>query len=199
VKPLRGESPTGFWRYDGAPLSETDKKYYESRGVRFDNGPDGDLLPDGMRLKPKRIRSDSKFDLALAGRSVGIGRNKQPIMSEAEVDCQYEKWQAEYDSMAGEKPEFTEWAHERFVKRIAYKTLIRNMVCPERIQQSAKAVATYFEFFKSRPRAQVEISTPDQPVQNMTARDVLALALELNGLDPSNAARLLGGIHKQIQ
>jgi hypothetical protein len=167
-RPIIGESETGFYRYNGTPISIKDQKeYYEPLGVVFKVDEGGDLMPDGVHLKPRRLRNDrfgqrdAKLHLVKAG--------TQSVIA---------KWEA----LPEPKPPFTEWyvQHNEADLASALVDIARNPT--ESPQARIKAISLLWEFTKSKPKAQLEVSQPVQPMTNMTAQELLALACELNGI-----------------
>lgn len=187
-KPLQGPSPTGFYRADGSIILEKDKNYYEKRGVSFEPGS-RDLMPDGVRLKPKRLRSDAKLDVQLGRR--GGQLTVRPSMTEEEFHALMEEWKKEYDAIDGEKPPFNEWQSDKG-KELAKKTLLFNALVSARASQSSRAAASYLEFTESKPKSQVEVSQPEQPTAEMSPMDMIAMGFEALGIEPTQAAVAIG-------
>lgn len=180
LKPLTGESETGFYRYNGTPIQQKDKEYYEALGVKF--SIDADLMPDGVRLKPRRLRSDNR------GRRKTVASTK---MAREEAEA----FRLEYDSLPEPKPSFMEWYASTKEAEITAMLVTIAKDCSERAGDRLKALATLLEFTKSKPKSQMEISAPEQPTKDLSAQEILELAYQLNGIEPPRVDPAMKKVH----
>lgn len=195
LKPLKNNPPseTGFYRFDGTPIQVKDKIFYESRGVVFTPHPEGDLMPDGERLKCKRFRSDANYDRKFQPRTV------RSVMGQEEFEKNFKKWEKEYNSIEqkeGEvKPSFSDWFAQKYDIMLT-KVELANALLSSRVSQSARAVSSIREHTKAKPKAQIEVSAPEQEQHELSGEELLLLAFEANGIDKSHAFEILRKINR---
>jgi hypothetical protein len=170
-KPPKGESETGYYRYNGTPIQQKDKVYYEMVGCKFHAGERGDLMPDEIHLKPRRIRTDNRL-------------RKGAILEEITTEI-YELRQ-QYETLPEPRPNFMDWAAANQETQMTEVLLgiIKNRT--EATQTRLKAMSMFLEFTKSKPKSQLEVSQPAQPMTAMTPQELLVLAYELNGITPQD-------------
>ena len=175
-KPPKGDSETGFYRYDGTPIQLKDQAYYEANGCKFHAEEGGDLMPDGIHLKPRRIRNDNR------------GRKKAMVKVVTD-GTQYARdmWEA----LPEPKPSFMEWyvtTHEVDLTT-SLVDIARNRT--EAAQNRIKATSLLLEYVKSKPKSQLEVSQPTQPTTELTPQEFLELALTASGIDPDKGRAAL--------
>lgn len=178
LKPLQHPSPTGFFRYSGEPLSQEDLANLRADDVRipekpFDWNPatkksagydskQWDIMPDN-RLKFAKFRK-KKVDAHHAALERGDGLDKERIAER----------RAQYMALPDPKPDFCEWAAQQ--SRIAhFESLERVAMRSRRDGDRIKAIATIFEFTKTKPKTVVETTstTPDEQIDLDKALNIL--------------------------
>lgn len=186
ARPLQGESETGYYRYNGTPIQQSDKEYYEARGVKFTPCEEGgDIMPDGKRLKPWRLRSDRKAD------TVAHKKSLQTVTEPRELAELLAKLDAAYEALPVEdRPRFSEWVTTQQDKLITNQ-LLKVIFASGNPQACLKSIGILWEFGKSKPKAQLEISQPEPEMIPLTPQQLFDLACETNGMDPGKAMATL--------
>ena len=175
LKPFEGPSPTGFYNFNGKPLDQSEVDTLKANGVRIPDKPfewnpvekkspgynskEWDIMPDN-RLK------DTKF------RKKRLDNRRNALAAADEVTKQEitELW-AEYDALPEPKPEEFEWMSKR-TQRLRMDSLLRAGMHSTRDSDRIKALATWMEFERSRPKQVVENVNPE--VRPATPDELLA-------------------------
>ena len=172
IPALQGESPTGYYGYAGKPLTEQDVANLKAKGVKFepyDQG--GDLMPDGVRLKKPRFRSDV-IKKKLEGRQV----------KESGIDTDQDTLQEEYNKLPEPRPDFFQWAFERDQSKL-YGILVKTARMPHSSgSERIKAISTILEFAKSKPKTQLEVSSANDQIPEYSIEDVMKMTLSEYGI-----------------
>lgn len=188
LKPLQPpptEGFSGYWGYAGKPLTDLDVKNLRAKGCIFAAHPDGDLMPDGKRLKHPRFRLRRPKESII-----------EPSLSHKQLRRIEAKLEEEYRSLPEPRPDFFEWAAERERPEL-YNQLRSIAFRSKRPDHRLKAINTMLEFSKSRPKQVHEVSgVADEP--ELTAEELLRLALEANGIDAEEFNEAMGKNPKKI-
>lgn len=175
-KPPKGDSETGFYRYDGTPIQLKDREYYESNGCVFKTGEGGDIMPDGIHLKPRRIRNDNR------------GRKKAIVnLISKGTESARDRW----ESLPSPKPPFMEWYVVNHEVDLTSSLVDIARDKTEAAQNRIKATSLLLEYVKSKPKSQLEVSQPLQPTTQLTPQEFLDLALADSGIDPAKGREAL--------
>ena len=173
IPALQGASPTGFYGYAGKPLTEQDVANLKAKGVKFEPYEQGgDLMPDGVRLKKPRFRSDV-IKKKLEGRQV----------KESGIDTDQDTLQEEYNKLSEPRPDFFQWAFERDQSKL-YGILIKTARMPHSSgSERIKAISTILEFAKSKPKTQLEVSNADAGIPEYSIEEILKMSLSEYGIE----------------
>lgn len=182
LKPFEGPSPTGFYNFNGKPLDQSEVDALRANGVRipekpFDwnpaekkspgyNSKEWDIMPDN-RLKDTKFRK-KRLD------------NRRNALASADQATQEEiktLW-AEYDALPEPKPDEFEWMSRR-TSRLRMDSLLRAGMHSIRDSDRIKALATWMEFERSRPKQTVENINAE--VRPATVDELLAAVAAVTG------------------
>ena len=143
------------WGFGGQALTQQDVDNLTAKGVDWDK----DIMPDGRLKHPRfRLRRINNRKNALASAD---------LVTQQEIT---ELW-AEYDAMPEPKPEEFEWMSKR-TQRLRMDSLLRAGMHSTRDSDRIKALATWMEFERSRPKQVVENVNPE--VRPATPDELLA-------------------------
>ena len=170
-KPHAGESPLNLWLYDGTPVTpELQAKLEQEQNVVFKVHPDGDILPDGIHLKPPRIWRNRRNK-----------RHYTPTVFDEETlrKVQAKRWK-EYLELPEPRPDYMEYAAQQS-RRAQFEQLETVAFTSKKSSYKLKAIATILEFSKRKPKQEVDISQK-QDIQPLTPEKAVDYLCALVGV-----------------
>lgn len=181
LKPLRGvPSESGYYGYSGKPFTNADVKALRDKGVVFAAHPNGDLMPDGVRLKHPKYRSDFRNN---ANNMRKVMAAEPRLADLTEFDAQFEQWHQEYqtDQTQGKK-EFDEWLRDKRGYLLT-KKLWQNALLVKDSQQSTKAILGVMEFTKAKPKQTIAVESQAAPDVDWDADKIIEFGLKMKGIE----------------
>ena len=171
-KPHAGDSSLNLWLYDGTPVTpELKEQLIAQDNVVFAVHPDGDILPDGIHLKPRRIWRNRR----------GKSHYTPTLWTEENLRARQQKRWEEYDALPSPRPDYMEWAAQQS-RREQFEQLEMVAFTSKKSSYKLKALATILEFSKRKPKQELDVTNrqEQEPVTPEKLVDYLAAALGVN-------------------
>ena len=147
---------TGKWTYLGKNLQPVEVEILTEKGVDWTL----DIMPDG-RLKHPRFR---RFRIANRAKALKIAAKRAVNRGE-------ERWQ-EFQKLPDPKPDYCEWAAQRD-RRFHYDAIEHVAMTARKDADRIKAVATMWEFTKTKPKTISEVLNKVEDAQDVSLEKIL--------------------------
>jgi len=131
--------------------------------------------------------TDAPFNLTNPRKTLVHRVRRRPTLSLVEIEDLLTGLDKEYteayaDVPEAQRPRFSEWlttTKDTFLT----KQILRIGFSSGQAGTALKAMGLVLEFNKAKPKQQMELSTPVQPMMALSPEDLMNLACEVNGLD----------------
>lgn len=162
LKPLQKPSPTGFYNFSGAPLSQEEVDTLRSTGQRLPDKPFIYPHPEGSRKVDPAYKStdwdimpDNRLKLAKHRTGWVSQRAQIPVMDKKEFKQKMSDFLIEYHAVPSPKPDFMDWFCTAHGDLIGTK-LLRMIFLSDDNRSSLGALKQLLEFGKKKPKQQIE-------------------------------------------